>query len=100
MGQVINTNYIFYISRLSQKDSLVFFIKMKQFSILFFIVLANSIFAQNKSNFSFIALGDVPYKIPNDYQKLEILIDTIDKIDHQFNFFLGDFKSSKTPCVY
>lgn len=71
---------------------------MKQFIILFSFFLSNSLYAQNENNFSFIALGDVPYNIPKDYQKFEKLIDTINTINHQFNFFLGDFKSSKTPC--
>ena len=48
--------------------------------------------------FKFIALGDMPYKIPNDYVRYERLIADVNKINPSFTIFIGDTKSGSTPC--
>jgi hypothetical protein len=48
--------------------------------------------------FKFIALGDMPYNIPNDYVRYERLIADINKINPSFTIFIGDTKSGSTPC--
>lgn len=55
-------------------------------------------FAQSTEPFSFIALGDMPYSIPEDYSRYERLISEINKEKSSFSIFIGDTKSGSTPC--
>ena len=48
--------------------------------------------------FKFIALGDMPYTIPQDYERYDRLIQHINNINPAFNIFIGDTKSGSTPC--
>jgi hypothetical protein len=48
--------------------------------------------------FTFVALGDMPYKIPDDYIRYERLIDDVNKINPSFTIFIGDTKSGSSPC--
>jgi hypothetical protein len=48
--------------------------------------------------FKFIALGDMPYNIPEDYSRYERLIQHINKLNPTFTIFVGDTKSGSTPC--
>ncbi|MBU3615735.1 hypothetical protein [Polynucleobacter sp. JS-Polo-80-F4] len=54
--------------------------------------------AQSLEAFKFIALGDVPYSIPEDYVRYERLIAVINKSNPSFSLFIGDTKSGSTPC--
>ena len=69
-------------------------------SILVIWILACScgIYAQTTESFKFIALGDMPYKLPDDEVRYERLISEINKINPSFNIFIGDTKSGSTPC--
>ena len=64
---------------------------------LFAIALscAGAAFAQP---FKFIALGDMPYKIPEDFIRYERLISEINKSNPSFSIFIGDTKSGSSPC--
>jgi hypothetical protein len=56
-------------------------------------------FSQNKEKpFTFFVLGDMPYHLPEDNAKFENVIKELNKQEQVFNVFVGDFKSSKTPC--
>jgi len=54
-------------------------------------------FAQAQK-FEFIAFGDMPYRIPNDYPRFENLIKQINSENPAFSVHVGDFKSGSTPC--
>ncbi|WP_367754350.1 hypothetical protein [Flavobacterium sp. WC2430] len=71
-----------------------------RFCILFVFILIHSFsFSQNKKTpFTFIVLGDMPYNLPKDNLKFENVIAALNKRNQAFNVFVGDFKSSKTPC--
>lgn len=64
------------------------------FCLLAFFVLINA----NAETFKFVALGDMPYNIPNDYIRFERLIQQINKSQPSFSIFIGDTKSGGTPC--
>ena len=77
--------------------------------IVVFIVLSNGLFGQfvqqinlgdnltfNKT-FDFVVLADVPYESECEV-KFEKLISRINVLNPSSVFFLGDYKSSKTPC--
>jgi len=49
--------------------------------------------------FSFMALGDMPYYMPEDNARFENVIQYLNKQDQAFNVFVGDFKSSKNKCT-
>jgi hypothetical protein len=51
-----------------------------------------------QKTFSFFVLGDMPYNIPQDYTRFENVIKVLNKQDQAFNVFVGDIKSSSTPC--
>jgi len=48
--------------------------------------------------FEFVALGDMPYKLPDDYKRFETLIAAINKVNPAFSIHVGDIKSGSTPC--
>jgi hypothetical protein len=67
--------------------------------ICLFIVTAlpSQIFAQQKP-FTFVALGDMPYSLPADYTRFDNVIREVNQQNQVFNVFVGDIKSSSTPC--
>ena len=69
---------------------------LKNLLILILIGIASSATAQT---FKFIALGDMPYNIPNDYARYERLIQRINDLNPTFTIFVGDTKSGSTPCT-
>lgn len=54
--------------------------------------------SQAKTAFSFVALGDVPYFIPEDYARFDRLIDAINREKPAFSIHVGDIKAANTPC--
>jgi hypothetical protein len=68
--------------------------------LLCMFTLVNGLcFSQNKENpFTFFVLGDMPYNLPKDNTRFENVIKELNKQNQVFNVFVGDFKSSKTPC--
>lgn len=67
------------------------------YTSLLCLFLGTSLIAQTKK-FEFIAFGDMPYRIPNDYPKFENLISQINSEKPAFSVHVGDFKSGSTPC--
>ncbi len=49
--------------------------------------------------FSFAVMGDVPYKLPDDYAKVDRLIGTINAMKPAFTLHVGDVKSGSSPCT-
>lgn len=49
--------------------------------------------------FEFVALGDMPYDLPDDYIRFDRLIAAINKIKPAFSIFVGDTKAGNTPCT-
>lgn len=43
-------------------------------------------------------MGDVPYRIPEDYVRFEQLIETINRESRALVLHIGDIKSGSTPC--
>lgn len=64
---------------------------------LLLIFIGTMAFAQSKK-FEFIAFGDMPYRLPNDYERFENLITQINHEKPAFSVHVGDFKSGSTPC--
>ncbi|QWD85970.1 hypothetical protein AOC19_03650 [Polynucleobacter asymbioticus] len=48
--------------------------------------------------FKFVALGDMPYSPPKDYQRFETLITEINRLKPSFSIFIGDTKSGSSLC--
>ena len=48
--------------------------------------------------FKCVALGDMPYSIPDDYGRYERLISAVNRTKPSFALFIGDTKSGSTPC--
>jgi hypothetical protein len=48
--------------------------------------------------FSFVAMGDMPYKLPDDYAKVDRLIGVINSMKPSFTIHVGDIKSGSSPC--
>jgi hypothetical protein len=48
--------------------------------------------------FSFVALGDMPYRPPGDIVKFDRLIAAINRLKPAFSIHLGDIKGAATPC--
>lgn len=48
--------------------------------------------------FTFIGWGDVPYKIPDDYPKVDWLIAAMNAVKPAFSIHVGDIKAGNTPC--
>ena len=48
--------------------------------------------------FSFVALGDTPYKAPDDIPKFDRLIAAVNRLKPAFTLHVGDIKGGSTPC--
>jgi hypothetical protein len=49
--------------------------------------------------FTFVAIGDMPYRLPDDYGRFERLIAAINRAAPAFTVHVGDIKSGGTPCT-
>ena len=49
--------------------------------------------------FTFVAFGDMPYRVPNDYPKFERVIKTLNQEKPDFIVHVGDFKSGSSPVT-
>ena len=54
--------------------------------------------ADGAERLSFVALGDMPYNLPEDDARFESLIDEINRRAPAFTIHVGDTQSSRTPC--
>ena len=52
----------------------------------------------NSSTFDFAVIGDMPYKIPDDYPRVDRLIASINRLKPAFTLHVGDVKSGSSPC--
>lgn len=66
--------------------------------IIWILAFSCELYAQTTESFRFVALGDMPYKLPDDEVRYERLISEINKINPSFSIFIGDTKSGSTPC--
>lgn len=48
--------------------------------------------------FSFVALGDMPYNLPDDYAKFDRLIAAVNALKPAFTLHMGDIKPGTLPC--
>lgn len=63
------------------------------------LALCTPSMAQNGPRaFTFVGWGDVPYKIPDDYAKVDRLIAAINQAKPSFSIHVGDIKAGNTPC--
>lgn len=53
----------------------------------------------SRHNFSFFAIGDMPYNIPDDYEKFERLTASINEEHPAFTVHVGDIKGGSSPCT-
>lgn len=67
---------------------------------LFFLTisLASLSTTANGQTFKFIALGDMPYSPPQDFQRFETLIAEVNRLKPTFSIFIGDTKSGSSLC--
>jgi hypothetical protein len=71
---------------------------MKTISLSFLLLfLCTFTIAQNKK-FEFIAFGDMPYRLPDDYVRFENLIQQINHEKPAFSVHVGDIKSGSSLC--
>ena len=70
---------------------------MKRALVFALLMLAIPSLAQEA--FTFTALGDMPYTLPDDYPKFEQLISTINQSESVFSIHIGDIKSGSSPCT-
>lgn len=49
--------------------------------------------------FSFVAFGDMPYRVPQDFARLDRLIAAINAASPAFALNVGDIKSANEPCT-
>ncbi|NLH79932.1 MAG: hypothetical protein GX458_03680 [Phyllobacteriaceae bacterium] len=52
----------------------------------------------SSKTFAFVALGDMPYKLPDDYPRFEKLIGEINTLKPSVSIHMGDIKSGSTVC--
>ena len=49
--------------------------------------------------FSFVVFGDIPYRVPQDFPRLDRLIAAINLAAPAFAIHVGDIKSANEPCT-
>jgi hypothetical protein len=69
--------------------------------LVFFTVSFSSAAEQigGSNAFSFVALGDMPYNLPQDIGKFDRLIAIVNALKPAFTLHVGDTKSSSVPAV-
>jgi len=55
--------------------------------------------AEPYAPFAFVAIGDMPYTLPQDYEKFDRLIGAINAEKPAFTIHVGDIKSGSTHCT-
>lgn len=65
----------------------------------FALMLAVPAQAAGPDAFDFVAIGDMPYKIPDDYAKFDRVISAINGVKPAFTVHVGDIKSGSSPCT-
>lgn len=64
---------------------------------LFLLILSSC--GSSKHNFSFFAIGDMPYNVPKDDKKFERLTASINEEKPAFTVHVGDMKGGSSPCT-
>jgi hypothetical protein len=54
--------------------------------------------AQSNNAFEFVAIGDMPYRLPGDYERFANLIAAINRTPARFTVHVGDIKSGSSEC--
>lgn len=62
------------------------------------LIPAQAAIAAGPNAFEFVAIGDMPYNLPADYEKFDRLIDRINVAKPAFTIHVGDIMSGRTPC--
>ncbi|WP_209329373.1 metallophosphoesterase [Lunatimonas salinarum] len=62
------------------------------------IVFAASCKPSTNGSFEFMAIGDVPYHLPEDFSRFENMVQAINDYAPAFTIHVGDIKSGSTPC--
>ena len=63
-----------------------------------FALWAGPAAAQSTAPFDFVAIGDMPYNVPGDYEKFDRLIDAVNTLKPAFTLHVGDMISGVTAC--
>ncbi|MDO6439357.1 metallophosphoesterase [Cyclobacterium sp. 1_MG-2023] len=75
---------------------------MKTHGFFLFLLISCSFLYSCKNeksdSFRFMAIGDVPYHLPEDFGRFERLIKQINDADPAFTLHVGDIKSGSVPC--
>ncbi len=72
-----------------------------KYLILGFLLVSVFAFSQKQEKvkaFSFTAIGDMPYFVPDDYSRFENVIENINRENTAFTVHVGDIKSSGMVC--
>ncbi len=67
---------------------------LQSFLVFGFIGCVNN----SSGNFHFMAIGDVPYHLPEDFGRFERMIEDLNDQQPAFTVHVGDTKSGSTPC--
>ncbi|WP_051160169.1 hypothetical protein [Cyclobacterium qasimii] len=72
-------------------------------SVLFLFTIVTSVIlsscsTEEKTSFSFMAIGDVPYHLPEDFERFDRMITQINEAKPAFTIHVGDIKSGSVPC--
>ena len=78
------------------------FSEMRLFNKIFTgIVILWTLFSCGTSKYDlrFFAIGDMPYHVPEDYDRFERLISDLNKENPDFTVHVGDIKGGSSPCT-
>lgn len=67
-------------------------------SLVFCALFVSLLASGQQKKFTFVAFGDMPYRVPNDYSKFERVIKTLNQQKPDFIVHVGDFKSGSSLC--
>ena len=71
---------------------------MKFLHVLVLSVLVFSCQTKSPSYLEFMAIGDIPYHLPEDFARFENLIAEVNTLQPAFTVHIGDIKSGSTEC--
>jgi hypothetical protein len=74
------------------------FSSFKNTSILLLFLFYTACRSNEPERFDFLAIGDIPYHLPEDFDRFETLINDLNQQQPAFTIHIGDIKSGSTPC--
>ena len=77
------------------------YLKNSGIPVLFAVLFVSAFFTscqKKEDGLRFMVFGDMPYHLPDDYERLDNVVRSLNQTDPEFTVFVGDLKAGSVPC--